>query len=677
MVFWKTSLSLRLIGVVESKKALRRRIKHMLNRPIPKSAKVGLAGVLAVIVAGAILLPMAKAQKMNKGNMPVAGRTDRATSGVRIRKVLVRGESAYAGIQETRQGKVSPDGRHFSFTDWRSNTGSSWLRIRDLRTGEIRDITKPPTDKDQSALNSIWSPDGKQIAYKLMVRRLRPPRRPNYHDEIRIVGLDGSEPRLIVEGDEGQEISVYDWSSDGKHLVGTAGKDIVMISVEDGSMRVLKTFGHDLEGMRISPDGRFIVYAYAPNEDDPFQRDIFLLATDGSHDSPLIEHPSHDYEPVWTPDGKGIVFVSNRTGTTGIWMLKVVNGQPRGRPKLIKQTTGLIHAKGFTQDGSYYYEVMLGEHDIYVATLDPETGGLLGASTKLKLPYEGWNRAPAWSPDGQYIAYISRHDFTRSAGDDFPPVLTLYSVNSGKVRELSPEPPFQLIQLNPGPQWSPDGRSLLVSGLDSSKKHVGIYLIDIRTNKTTLIVSPKSEEERIGGAVWTPDGKAFIYNQFILDKGRTVPVLLRNLETGQEKELWREVVGWNRPVAVSPDGQQVAILEWAPWEAWGHLRRFLRIVPISGGEARDLIRFQKWANTGKGSLSWTPDGRYILFAKRRQGSGPVLYRIPSEGGKPQELDVVTQTDSGKFSLHPDGKRIAFTGPGRGTELWVMDNFLPD
>jgi len=65
MAFWKTSLSLRLIGVVESKKALHRRIKLMLNRPVPKNAKLGTFGLLVVIVAAAILLPMAKAQKQS------------------------------------------------------------------------------------------------------------------------------------------------------------------------------------------------------------------------------------------------------------------------------------------------------------------------------------------------------------------------------------------------------------------------------------------------------------------------------------------------------------------------------------------------------------------------------------------------------------------------------------
>ena len=72
MVFWKADLGLRLIGVAESKKALQWRIKHMLNRPIPKSAKLGAIGIAMLIVIAAILLPMAKAQKLGEGSEPTA-----------------------------------------------------------------------------------------------------------------------------------------------------------------------------------------------------------------------------------------------------------------------------------------------------------------------------------------------------------------------------------------------------------------------------------------------------------------------------------------------------------------------------------------------------------------------------------------------------------------------------
>jgi ankyrin repeat protein len=72
MVFWRADLGLRLIGVAESKKALQWRIKHMLNRPIPKSSKLGALGIIVIFTIAAALLPMAKAEKPNEDNNPVA-----------------------------------------------------------------------------------------------------------------------------------------------------------------------------------------------------------------------------------------------------------------------------------------------------------------------------------------------------------------------------------------------------------------------------------------------------------------------------------------------------------------------------------------------------------------------------------------------------------------------------
>jgi beta-lactamase regulating signal transducer with metallopeptidase domain len=63
LVWSKPMLSLRLIGVVESKSALTSRIKHILSRPFPKSAKLGLVGLVTIFLAAAVLLPMAKGEK--------------------------------------------------------------------------------------------------------------------------------------------------------------------------------------------------------------------------------------------------------------------------------------------------------------------------------------------------------------------------------------------------------------------------------------------------------------------------------------------------------------------------------------------------------------------------------------------------------------------------------------
>ncbi len=59
----RPTLSLRLIGVVESKSALRSRIKHMLTRPLPKTARLSLLGLFAIVLVAVILLPMARGRE--------------------------------------------------------------------------------------------------------------------------------------------------------------------------------------------------------------------------------------------------------------------------------------------------------------------------------------------------------------------------------------------------------------------------------------------------------------------------------------------------------------------------------------------------------------------------------------------------------------------------------------
>ncbi|MBN1362248.1 MAG: M48 family metalloprotease [Sedimentisphaerales bacterium] len=68
MAFFRANLALRLIGVAESKKSLEGRIKHMLTRPIPKRARIGFAGIAAILMTAAALLPMARGQNSERRN---------------------------------------------------------------------------------------------------------------------------------------------------------------------------------------------------------------------------------------------------------------------------------------------------------------------------------------------------------------------------------------------------------------------------------------------------------------------------------------------------------------------------------------------------------------------------------------------------------------------------------
>ncbi len=311
-------------------------------------------------------------------------------------------------------GSVSSDGRYVCYVNWDKGN----LAIHDFETGESRDVTDEGTwEGDWQFVDSsnftAWSPDSKQIAYTWY----------NGADaSLRIVGIDGAKPRVLCSSPAKSEVVLpRAWSRDGKYMLAvqckntdeTHDENIALVSVADGSIRVLKlqdsSHGH---GMSLSPDGRYMVYDSPQSEDSP-EHDIFLLATDGSREMTLVEHPANDFAPFWTPDGDRIVFASDRSGSMGIWGLEVVDGKPRGSPQLISDNLNGMSPLGLTQDGSYYYRLPGRENDVYFAALDPETGEVVTPPTKAVQSFEGFNSQPAFSPDGKRLVYVSRRALSK------------------------------------------------------------------------------------------------------------------------------------------------------------------------------------------------------------------------------------------------------------------------
>ena len=138
------------------------------------------------------------------------------------------------------------------------------------------------------------------------------------------------------------------WSPDGKDILGLftakgGTNQIGLVSVSDGSLRVLKSLDWRYPGkMNFSPDGRSIVYDFRPKEESP-QRDIFVLASDGSREIPLVKHPADDYLLGWSPEGRWILFASDRRGSWDAWAIEVADGKPQGAPALVKLGIGEIN----------------------------------------------------------------------------------------------------------------------------------------------------------------------------------------------------------------------------------------------------------------------------------------------------------------------------------------------
>ena len=366
----------------------------------------------------------------------LAGKTASSNSQMVTRRV-------WAGPDVHVMGSLSPDGRYLSCVD--ATTGD--LALRDLTTGKMRRLTNEGSRPEVKA--SAISRDGKEVAYNW-------PNKVGCYPDLRVMRVDGSAPRVLYN-EKGKFASPQDWSPDGKYILTELYIDpmifqIAVISTVDGSARVLKTLDWSPTKIKFSPDGRYI--AYDLQQQDSGNRDIFVLAADGSREIRLIEHPADDQLLGWTPDGNHILFASDRSGTMSAWMIRVTDGKPQGSPDLVKPDIGQIIPIGFTPAVSFYYGLAIGTGDVYTAEFDPATGRVLTEPQIATQRYVGWNVSPAWSPDGQYLAYISRNRHK---------IITIRSLKTGEERDLSPKLPFMW-----GPiRWSPDGRSILVSGKDT------------------------------------------------------------------------------------------------------------------------------------------------------------------------------------------------------------------
>ena len=574
------------------------------------------------------------------------------TDGIVTRQVWAPAKDIHGG--------VSPDGRYLSRVNW--NTGN--LAVHDLTTGENRDVTAEGTWETPNKFCdvSIWSPDSRRIAYCWYDR--------GEGTSLRIVGLDGSKPRVLHIDPKSGYAWPRAWSHDGKHILAVFCNEnvpgntdhsdkIVLVSVADGSMRVLKSQGNRrCRSMSFSPDDRYMVFDLE-TEENSRTHDIHLLAIDGGQETVLVKHRANDRRPLWTPDGKRIVFTSDRSGSKGLWMLDMDNGKPKGNPKLVRDMSRSTPI-GLTRDGSLYFSVQKANHDIHVATLNLEAGKVVTPPTQKSVRFEGSNLVPFWSPDGKYMGYTSQRD----GGAGY--TLVIQSVETGEERDLSPKALQMGGQLGQPPQWSPDGRSILVSG--KAKGVLGYFLVDVQTGDFTTVVQDWGESEEATSAprspIFSEDGK-----QIFFFRARSIRAV--DLGTLRESELYRSK-GYISRLACSPDGRRLAFLGGSE----AVVSNVVSTIAVSGGEARALYTLKDGMGFHWGvGLSWTPDGRHVIVGRPRDTDKPdELWSIPATGGEPRKLDLGFKVKH--MSLHPDGRRIAFYMGKFNSAVWVMENFLP-
>jgi Tol biopolymer transport system component len=584
----------------------------------------------------------------------------RSITGVADKGLSVR--LLWSGPDADSVGKASPDGMFLSFID--KETAN--LSIKELASGKTSIVTnKEPWGKSyEFAVNSCWSPDGKKLAYGWFNK--------DNSIELRTVDTDGSNVRVLYQQKNEMAFPVA-WSPDGMSIAVTLIKDfytsynLSLISVEDGSLKILKTaklLKTAPKNMTFTPDGRYLVVDLPQKDDDP-KHDIFALSVDGQKEIRIAEHPADDSVLDWIPGSDDLLFLSDRTGTQDAWAVAFADGQTRGEPRLVRKDLGQATPLGLSREGSFFYRLGSEMTDIVIASIDLEKQTLIEPPKILPLPVVGANYQPQWSPDGKYLAYLSN---PRSGpGGESKPALWIRSADTGEAREITTN-----LQSIARPSWAPDGRSLFIVGNDG-KTFLALYQVDVQTGRTTFLIDsePGANIKFIAPA---QDGKSVYYTYFEFAKKRC-RIMSIGLSNREIRELYRQEappdIGGLR---VSPDGKSLIFGTIVADGSW-----VLKAIPLPGGPPREIFKPKASASGIRASSFWSPDGKRIFFfmdASKGKDKRSELWSVPAEGGEPQSLGLSINMNPTSVSLHPDGRRLVFSISQPSAEVWVMENFLP-
>jgi len=394
-----------------------------------------------------------------------------------------------------------------------------------------------------------------------------------------------------------------------------------------------------------------VAYSQPGEAEGSAQQDVLSLAVESGREVRVVGGPGNDLFFGWSPDGSRVYYHSDASGAPSIWAVPVLGGEAAGVPELIKQDVEGLEPVG-VGGGRFFYVIVIERPKVHTMTLDVSTGQVLAAALPEAGPSEGRSGIADWSPDGRHLAYVHSPASTGPARAN----LVIRSVAGNNLRQL---PIPELSNFPDWLQWAPDGESILVSAgatgeggrtiRISLRSGEAESLLDVRVYRGSL--SPD------GGTLYTVRGATSLAgfvsydletgNETVLYEKRHVPDAL----THPDPDLFVA------DLSLSPDGRTLAI-------GFGG---GIALMPPTGGELRWVHEVEHGALSWRGGMPWTPDGRYTLFVK----DFSELWALPLFGGEPHKL--LTIDNLREVRLHPDGRRLSFTGGQRWAELWVMEN----
>lgn len=474
--------------------------------------------------------------------------------GTLYRTQTIGGEGKKLLVDVDSPVTFSPDGKQMAFLRHNPNDGGDTIFIADKDGGNLKPFVETKEIGFDKINTVTWSPDNKRLLVsvyksagdgtpKLQIAAIELENKKlkrlgdrdwyggncfkwiedgtgivfigkiSFGDNWQIWHLrypDGEARQITSDTSNYASLSA---SADGKTLVSTKADTISSFWSLDPARKELRQLTSENRtlignrGISQMPDGRILYSKTTGKEINIFAMD----ENEPNNEKQLTAENSFNSSPVATPDGRYIVFVSNRRGALTIWRM---NADGSGPLQLTDSTNGIDEQLQVTNDGKFVIFTRIKADGSRPVLMKVSIDG--GGASPL-LPEENeYNLQPRLSPDGKLLAYNS-FDFdtnTASAGA----AVKIAALNEANVARTDK-------QLNLGAQtefkFAPDSKSLTYvnrSGIDNIRN------VSLDDKKETPLTDFKSGV--ITNFLWSHDGKrllivrGIVNNDLVLIKDR-------------------------------------------------------------------------------------------------------------------------------------------------------------
>jgi Tol biopolymer transport system component len=255
--------------------------------------------------------------------------------------------------------------------------------------------------------------------------------------------------------------------------------------------------------------------------------EIYVVHADGSNLQDVSNNVANDSSPRWSPDGRTIIFLSDRDGNPGIYAMNADGSNVRC---LNQSNTADDSEPSWSPDGKYiaFIQASSSYSAIYLMNADGTNPHRL---THVDAGYRFLN----WSGDGISIAYQAN-----------------YNVCLMKITGLDQQCLSNANGLNSQPVWSPDSKHIAFVSIRNDERQV--YVMDANGSNVTRLTN--NDAENLDPA-WSPDSKYLAYATILADKTQRVSV--SNLTGSDAHYLSHPYAAVSEP-KWSPDGKQIVFV---------------------------------------------------------------------------------------------------------------------